>query len=49
LYEFLKIGYDKKVAQTIKSALDIETAHGEEMIEIFRGIRLQLTNLLSGK
>ena len=49
MYPKIKIGYDKNVAKTIKSALDIETAHGEEMIEIFRGIRLQLTNLLSGK
>jgi nucleolar protein 58 len=43
------LGYDKKVAKAIKTALDIETSHGAEMLEVFRGIRSQMANLISGK
>jgi nucleolar protein 58 len=45
----LILGYDKKVALAIKGALDIDTKHGEELFEVFRGIRSQLGSLLSGK
>jgi hypothetical protein len=42
------IGYDKKQAKAIKTALGIDTTHGEGMLEVFRGIRSQIANLLSG-
>lgn len=40
--------YDKKVAKAIKTALNIETTHGEVYLEVFRGIRSQLAHLISG-
>ena len=41
--------YDKKVAKAIKTSLNIETTHGESLLEVFRGIRSQISNLITGK
>jgi len=41
-------GYEKEIAEAITEALDIKTTHGSEMLEVFRGIRSQLSNLISG-
>lgn len=45
---FTKLGYEKEIAEAITEALDIKTTHGSEMLEVFRGIRSQLSNLISG-
>jgi len=40
--------YGKKIAKCIKNGLGIETNAQSKYLEVFRGIRNQLTNLLSG-
>jgi hypothetical protein len=42
------IGYEKEIAEAITESLEIKTTHGAEMLEVFRGIRSQLSNLISG-
>ena len=42
------IGYDSSVANLIKSKMNIETECNSKYLEVFRGIRSQLTNLLDG-
>ena len=46
--KLIKLGYEKDIAEAITEALDIKTTHGSEMLEVFRGIRSQLSNLISG-
>jgi hypothetical protein len=46
--KFTILGYEKEIAEAITEALDIKTSHGSEMLEVFRGIRSQLSNLISG-
>lgn len=46
---FFILGYDSKIANCIKNELDIETESSKKYLEVFRGIRSQLTNLISGK
>jgi len=43
------IGYESKIASCIQNSMNIETDAGSKYLEVFRGIRSQLTNLLSGK
>jgi nucleolar protein 58 len=40
--------YDSNVANLIKSKMDIETESNSKYLEVFRGIRSQLPNLLDG-
>jgi hypothetical protein len=40
--------FDKKTAKLIKSTMEIDCIYGEQYLELFRGIRLQLSNLISG-
>ena len=40
--------YESKIANAIKSTLGIETDSSSQYLEVFRGIKSQLTNLLSG-
>lgn len=44
----LLIGYEPNIAKLIKNALDIETESNSKYLEVFRGIRSQITNLLEG-
>ena len=46
---YIFIGYESKIASCIQNALNIETDASSKYLEVFRGIRAQLTNLLSGK
>ena len=40
--------YESKIANAIKTTLGIETDSSSQYLEVFRGIKSQLTNLLSG-
>ena len=40
--------YSKETAKLIKKTFDINAVHSSEYLEVFRGIRGQLTNLISG-
>ena len=40
------IGYDSNIANLIKNRLEIETECNSKYLEVFRGIRSQLTNLI---
>ncbi len=42
------IGYDSNIANLIKNRLEIETECNSKYLEVFRGIRSQLTNLIDG-
>jgi len=44
----LNIGYESNIANLIKNRLEIETEYNSKYLEVFRGIRSQLTNLLDG-
>jgi len=48
LINFYDIGYDSNIANLIKNKLEIETECNSKYLEVFRGIRSQLTNLLDG-
>ena len=48
IYIFNFIGYDSNIANLIKNRLEIETECNSKYLEVFRGIRSQLTNLLDG-
>lgn len=45
---FYYIGYESKIAKTIQSTLGIEAEANSKYLEVFRGIRSQITNLISG-
>ena len=48
LYNNFFLGYDSSVANLIKNKMNIETECNSKYLEVFRGIRSQLTNLLDG-
>ena len=45
---FYILGYDSNIANLIQNKLGIETECNSKYLEVFRGIRSQLTNLLDG-
>ena len=40
--------YEKDIAEAISESLEIKTHSSAEMLEVFRGIRSQLSSLISG-
>ena len=44
----LHLGYDSNVANVIRSKMGIEAEANSKYLEVFRGIKSQLPNLLDG-